>query len=132
MGLGIMFCIDEILIGQDLSALVKEGMKSDPNIQRLLSFFPKTYATFEVIVLLRIFYFLCFNIISTISLIYISDDGKERTKRGEQMKANQLKLTKLAEEILDAAKGKKMALPYELDKEPYRKFKVESLKDIDE
>ena len=82
MGLGIMFCIDEILIGQDISALIKEGMKSDPNIQRLLSFFPKTYATFEVIVLLRIFYFLCFNIICSISLVYVIDEAKERVNKG--------------------------------------------------
>ena len=88
MGLGIMFCIDEILIGQDISALIKEGMKSDLNIQRLLSFFPKTYATFEVIILLRIFYFLCFNVISSFSLVYIIDEAKERIKMGEEMKVN--------------------------------------------
>lgn len=29
MGLGIMFCIDEIMIGQDISALIKEGMQSN-------------------------------------------------------------------------------------------------------
>ena len=82
MGLGIMFCIDEILIGQDISALIKDGMKSDPNIQRLLSLFPKTYATFEVIILLRIFYFLCFNMISSFSLVYVVDEAKERIKMG--------------------------------------------------
>ena len=132
MGLGIMFCIDEILIGQDISALIKEGMKSDPNIQRLLSFFPKTYATFEVIILLRIFYFLCFNIISSFSLVYVIDEAKERIKFGEEMKANQFKLTELTKQILDASRGKKMNLVYEMNKKEYLEFKKESLKEIDE
>ena len=132
MGLGIMFCIDEILIGQDISALIKEGMKSDPNIQRLLSFFPKTYATFEVIILLRIFYFLCFNVISSFSLVYIIDEAKERIKLGEAMKANQLKLTEMTTKILDAANTKKMNLHYEMNKKEYMEFKRDSLKEIDE
>ena len=52
-------------------------MQSNPNIQQLLSFFPKNYATFEVVILIRIFYFLCFNIISSASLVYVVDEAKE-------------------------------------------------------
>lgn len=32
MGLGIMFCIDEIMVLQDVSAFIKEGQKSDPSV----------------------------------------------------------------------------------------------------
>ena len=88
MGLGIMFCIDEILIGQDISALIKDGMQSNPNIQQILSFFPKSYATFEVVILIRIFYFLCFNIISSASLVYVVDEAKARTQKTEEMRKN--------------------------------------------
>lgn len=132
MGLGIMFCIDEILIGQDMSSLIKEGQKSDPNIQKLLSFFPKTYATFEVIVLLRLFYFFAFNVICSFSLVYVIDEAKERVKKGNEMKLNQIKLTELTQNIVNVSKGKKMTIAYELSKKAYMDLKRESLKDIDE
>ena len=77
-----------------------EGKKSDPSIQALLGLFPRHYATFEVIMLIRIFYFLCFNIISAISITYVVDDVKERTALGHKMKENQDTLQKLSYQIL--------------------------------
>ena len=132
MGLGIMFCIDEILIGQDISALIKDGMQSNPNIQQLLSFFPKNYATFEVVILIRIFYFLCFNIISSASLVYVVDEAKARSAKALEMRKNQVKLTELTNNICEAAKGKKMLIAYEMRKKEYMTFKRESVKELDE
>ena len=51
---------------------------------------------------------------------------------GEEMKVNQLKLTELTWKILDASKGKKMNLGYEMNKKEYLEFKKDTLKDIDE
>ena len=48
------------------------------------------------------------------------------------MRKNQLKLTKLTNNILEAAKGKKMLLQYEMKKKEYMKFKAESVKEMDE
>ena len=48
------------------------------------------------------------------------------------MKANQEKLTELTQKILDASKGKKMPLLYEMQKKEYLEFKGAALKEIDE
>lgn len=88
MGLGIMFCIDEVMILQDISAFIKEGQKSDPSVQRILSFFPQSYCTFEVIVLSRIVFFLLFNIICSVSLTYVLNDDKERERLSAEMQSN--------------------------------------------
>lgn len=85
MGLGIMFCIDEIMVIQDISLFIKENQKSDPSVQRILSLFPQSYCTFEVIMLSRILYFLLFNVISCISLTYVVNDEKERLLKSEEM-----------------------------------------------
>ena len=82
MGLGIMFCIDEVLILQDVSAFIKEGQKSDPSVQRMLSLFPQSYCTFEVIMLARIVYFLLFNIICSVAELR---DGKEHGQAGTNL-----------------------------------------------
>ena len=119
MGLGIMFAIDEILIQQDLTAFIMEGKKSDPNIQMVLSFFPASYATFEVIILIRIFYFLCFNVICAISITYVIDETKERVIQGEKMRKNQIELYKLSQELLNTYEGKEIDLDAEFKKKPY-------------
>ena len=69
-----------------------EGKVSDPNIQMILSLFPSHYATFEVIILIRLFYFLCFNIICSISITFVIDEARERVIQGEAMKNNQIEL----------------------------------------
>lgn len=99
MGLGIMFCIDEVMILQDISAFIKEGQKSDPSIQRILSFFPQNYCTFEVIVLSRIVFFLLYNIICSVSLTYVLNDDKERERLSKAMEENQFKLLVLSKRI---------------------------------
>lgn len=85
MGLGIIFCIDEIMVLQDISAFIKEGQKPDPSIQRMISFFPQSYTTFEIIILARIIYFLLFNIINAISITYVLNEDKERTIKTQEM-----------------------------------------------
>jgi len=97
-----MFCIDEIMIHQDLTAIIQEGKKSDPSIQMVLSLFPRNYATFEVITLIRIFYFLCFNIICAISLTYVQDESRMRVEYGERMRENQVKMTEVATSLMGA------------------------------
>lgn len=92
MGLGIMFCIDEVMILQDIGAFIQEGQKSDPSVQRILSMFPQSYCTFEIIILARIIYFLLFNVICSASVTYVLDDDKERVRLGAQMTENQLKM----------------------------------------
>jgi len=88
MGLGIMFCIDEVMILQDMGAYIQEGQKSDPSVQRILSMFPQSYCTFEVILLARLVYFLIFNIVCSISITYMLDEDKERVRLSEEMEKN--------------------------------------------
>lgn len=53
------------------------------------------------------------------SLVYVIDEAKERIKKGVEMRENQIHLSKLTADILDAAKGKKMILQYEMMKKEY-------------
>ena len=96
-----------------------EGKKSDPNIQMVLSFFPASYATFEVIILIRIFYFLCFNIICAISITFVFDETKERVIQGERMRQNQIELTRVSQNILNTYLGKEMDIDTEFKKKEY-------------
>lgn len=48
--------------------------------------FPQSYATFEIIMVSRLVYFLLFNIICTISMTYVINDDKERVAKSEEMR----------------------------------------------
>ena len=48
------------------------------------------------------------------------------------MRKNQLKLTQLTNNILEATRGKKMLLKYEMRKKEYMQFKKDSVKEMDE
>lgn len=131
MGLGIMFCIDEILILQDISAFIKEGQKSDPSVQRILSMFPQSYCTFEVVMLARIVYFLVFNVVCSISVTYVLDEEKERVAKSEEMRINQAQLTRLSKEIYELMAGKELpTTTAELKKKEYMKVKTQGLKEM--
>ena len=70
MGVGIMFCANEIQVLSSAAAQIQYGQKPDPAIQAITGFFPPCYTTCEIIILLRLFFFLCFSIINAFSLTY--------------------------------------------------------------
>ena len=114
MGLGIMFCIDEIQLIQDVSAFIKEGQKSDASVQRILSLFPSSYCTFEVVTVARLGYFLLFNLVCAISITYVLNDDKERIAKSEEMRNNQKELTKVIEKIYHEVEGKEVGYASEI------------------
>ena len=67
MGLGIIFCITEVQILQDVQARILEGTPADRRIETLLALFPVNYCAFEIIVLMRSAFFCCFNVINAYS-----------------------------------------------------------------
>jgi hypothetical protein len=95
MGLGIIFCMTEVQILQDVQAQILDGKDTDPRVATLLGFFPASYCAFEVIVLLRTFFFLWFNIINAYSICYIVDDTKAKVFKADQIYKNQMKTTEL-------------------------------------
>lgn len=120
MGLGIIFCIDEIMVLQDISAYIKEGQKSDASLQRMIQMFPRSYCTFELIMLARIVYFLLFNVICSISITYVQDDNKLRVVQSEIMRRYQKQLTILSELIYkEMNDGKQCNVEEELKKKEY-------------
>jgi|LauGreDrversion4_2_1035121.scaffolds.fasta_scaffold683997_2 hypothetical protein len=78
MGIGIIFCMTEIQLLQDLKSQISEGQAPNERIATLINFFPKSYCAFEVIVILRILFFLCFNIVNSYSICFIVDDTKAK------------------------------------------------------
>ena len=70
MGVGIMFCANEISILQSAAAQIKDGQKPDPAIEAITGLFPPYYATFEIIILLRLVFFVIFSITNAVSLTY--------------------------------------------------------------
>ena len=48
--------------------------------------FPQSYATFEVVTVARLAYFLLFNTICAISITYVLNDDKERIAKSEEMR----------------------------------------------
>jgi hypothetical protein len=130
MGVGIMFCIDEVLILQDVSAFIKEGQKSDPSVQRILSLFPQSYCTFEVIILARIVYFLLFNLVCSASLTYVLNDENERVRLSQLMEKNMIKLGIISDKIYKAHEGKDPEFKNELLKKPYKVLKDNALKEM--
>ena len=91
--------------------------------------FPASYATFEVIILIRIFYFLCFNVISAISITFVLDETKERNRLAIIMKRNQDKLTALSGKILDTYKDEKVPLDTEMKKKDFFDYRDKTLKE---
>jgi hypothetical protein len=85
----------EVQILQDVQAQILDGKDTDPRVATLLGFFPASYCAFEVIVLLRTFFFLWFNIINAYSICYIVDDTKAKVFKADQILKNQMKTTEL-------------------------------------
>merc|ERR1712060_185668 len=105
-------------------------MGSDASIQRLLSMFPTSYCTFEVILLARFLYFLLFNVINTIALTYVLNDDKERVAKSEEMRRNQIDLTDLAGKIFEKISGETIRTNSEIVKKEYVKIKNKTMKEM--
>ena len=130
MGLGIMFCIDEVMILQDVSAFIKEGMKSDPSVQRVLSIFPQSYCTFEIVMLSRFLYFLLFNLICSVSITYVINESKERIRLGALMEKQMSRLTALTLMIYEKFESKELSLFQEIKKKEYLYERERSLQEM--
>ena len=93
MGVGIMFCANEIQMLSSAAAQIQYGQKPDPAIQAISNFFPPSYATFEVLILLRLVFFLVFSVINAASLTFNQDDAKERAAKSDLVRVKMMKLT---------------------------------------
>lgn len=87
---------------QDVQAQILSGAVVDPRVATLLGFFPADYCAFEVIVLLRTFFFMWFNIINAYSLCYIVDDTKAKVFKAGEIYKNQGKVTEALENIYNS------------------------------
>ena len=97
----------------------------------MISIFPSSYTTFEIIRLARIIYFLLFNIINAISITYVVNDDKERTIKGAEMQRNQAMLTKLTEKIYKKINdGEPLSINTEITKKEYTDVKTKALKEM--
>ena len=97
----------------------------------MISIFPSSYTTFEIIRLARIIYFLLFNIINAISITYVVNDDKERTIKGAEMQRNQAMLTKLTEKIYKKINdGEPLSINSEITKKEYTDVKTKALKEM--
>jgi len=74
MGLGIIFCMTEVRMLTDVQSQIEQGFQPDAKIAKLLQLFPKSWCTFEQIILLRTFYFYLFNCICSWSILFIEDE----------------------------------------------------------
>ena len=97
----------------------------------MISIFPSSYTTFEIIRLARIIYFLLFNVINAVSITYVINDDKERTIKGAEMQRNQAMLTKLTEKIYKKINdGEPLSITSEIAKKEYTEVKTKALKEM--
>ena len=97
----------------------------------MISIFPSSYTTFEIIRLARIIYFLLFNVINAVSITYVINDDKERTIKGAEMQRNQAMLTKLTEKIYKKINdGEPLSITSEIAKKEYTEVKNKALKEM--
>ena len=97
----------------------------------MISIFPSSYTTFEIIRLARIIYFLLFNVINAVSITYVINDDKERTIKGAEMQRNQAMLTKLTEKIYKKINdGEPLSINSEITKKEYTDVKTKALKEM--
>lgn len=94
MGLGIVICISEVQILMDVGAQIIDGQKSDPKVETMLGFFPSQYCVFEIITLMRLFYFTAFSLICAWSLTYNQDEEKLKVELVEKIQENSKLLTR--------------------------------------
>jgi len=74
MGLAIIFCSMEIQYLQSLKGNIQEGTPYNENIKTIVNLFPSNYCAFELILFVRLLYFLLFNLICLVSIELIETD----------------------------------------------------------
>ncbi len=132
MGVGIMFCANEIQMLSSAAAQIQYGQKPDPAIQAIINFFPPSYTTFEVLIMLRLVFFLVFSVINAFSLTFNQDDAKERASKSDLVRKKMLELTQLCEQIYQTVTCDKLNIKYELKKREYQMFRNTQMKEIDQ
>jgi len=125
MGLGIMFCMSEVQLLQDVQATILDGQVPNKSIATLLSIFPSTYCAFEVIVLLRTTFFLFFGVICANSLCFEIDESTLRIYYGNKLVSQQKSITNFLQAIYNQHSWiqpmTKLNLAVEMQKVEYRK-----------
>ena len=99
MGVGIMFCLTEVQILQDVKAQIWDGAKPDARIKHLLALFPDTWCAFESIIILRIVFFVIFNVINAHSLCYVITDNKLKLNRAIRIQKKQREINLSLQEL---------------------------------
>ena len=125
-----MFCIQEITVMQDISAVIVEGKTSDPSIQSVVNLFPSTYATFELVILFRIFYFLLFNTIACGSLTFVQDPNKEKIILGDKMIEQQAELSNLTQKLGEFVLDRNLPIEKQLLYKDYVAIRNSAIKTI--
>jgi hypothetical protein len=64
-----------------------------------LSFFPSTFCAFEVIVLLRCTFFMCFNIMNAYALCFVVDPTNEKLWKSSQSMNTQFEINRKMTEL---------------------------------
>lgn len=135
MGLGIIFCITEVQVLQDVKATILEGKPADKTIARMLGLFP-TMCAFEFIQLHRATFFMAFNLLNAYSLCFVNDVMKE--KMSKTAKAYRLQV-----QIIEALQGffnqmssqqdvtSKIELDSEMRKNEYIEMAKQNRKEMD-
>ena len=67
-----------MLIHKDITMVISTGNLSNQRMKQILGLFDEQYTTYEVLILIRIIYFLCFNVIGSVALVFAVDKTKER------------------------------------------------------
>lgn len=106
MGLGIIFCITEVQILQDVQAQILEGQAPDRRIATLMSYFPNHYCAFECVTVLRMVFFLAFNVINAYSLCLTVNETKQRIFKTKKTQKRQKKITKLMQDLYNLQSSK--------------------------
>jgi len=88
MGLGIVFCMTEVRLLSDVSAVLEQGFAPDPKLAQMTELFPATWCTFELIQMLRILYFFAFECICAFSIIFVPDELKVKVEKSLEVVNN--------------------------------------------
>lgn len=90
-----MFCMTEVRLLQDTKSQIIEQTSGDTNLAKIYNFFPQQYCTFEVILILRVFFFFMFSCICANSFVFEEDENKLKVFYGNKLLMQQRKINGL-------------------------------------
>eukprot|EP00347_Sterkiella_histriomuscorum_P002742 403366980 len=99
LALAVVFCLNEVQWLMEVNKENEEGYKPSQQTMVLSQFFPPTFCMFEKINIMHLLYFLCFNIICTISKIFGVDEHKRKISVIRQVIDNQEYIEKSLRDI---------------------------------